>query len=79
MFSGFSSYWQADSRPTFHEFRRDLRANGYRPRAFHQSVAAQRAPTAPDCDGHPAEVPSIDDRIARIDRELDENRKQVGA
>lgn len=56
MFAGFSTYWQADSRPTPFEWQRDLRANGYRPRAFHQSVAAQRAPTASDCDGHPAAV-----------------------
>lgn len=58
MFSAFSIYWQADSRPTAYEWARDLRANGYRPRFSTQSVAAQRVPTVSDCDGHPAAVPN---------------------
>ena len=57
MFSGFSQYWQADSRPTAHEWRQDLRANGYRPRSFPQSDTAQ-VRTHPDCDGHPADTVS---------------------
>ncbi len=41
---------------------------------FPEQTATIRALQAP-----PAEVPSIDDRIARIDRELDEIRKQARA
>lgn len=54
----FSRFWQADSRPTYFEWRRDLRANGYRPRFSKQSDTAQRVLSAPDCDGHPADTVS---------------------
>ncbi len=46
----------------------------YRKDISHEERATIRALQAP-----PAEVPSIDDRIARIDRELDEIRKQARA